>query len=246
LVEELQPSSPGFPPPTVPATFVNERARQISRTKTGILLLTVAVLLDWIPYIQVLGIFIGAVGVILIILGSQAFGPRHTTFVWLSVVLFIVSSIAQLILLSSFVASVRALSGDTSGPGAAAAARSAFDGLIQGSLVIVSMISVSFALVLFDLQNRTGRLLGVGAVIAQSLVSVCLFVFILNPIIHEAIAQAFASSPMNVGPILEAQQQISGLSGYILLNAIPAVLFAAGYYLTYDRVARRASSRPPP
>jgi amino acid permease len=174
----------------------------------------------------------------------EAFGPRHTTFVWLSVVIFIVSFVAELVLVSSFAASVRDLSGDASGPGTASAAQSAFDGLIQGSLVIVSIISVSFALVLFDLQSRASRLLVVGAVIAQSLVSVCLFVFILNPIIHQAIAQAFASSPMNVEPIEETRQQIGALSGFKLLNAIPAVLFAGGYYLTYDRVARNVI--PPP
>jgi hypothetical protein len=237
--EALQPSSPRLPTPRVSLTIDErvERVRQISRTKTGILLLIVAVLLGWIPYIQFLGLFVGAVGVILIILGSHAFGPRHTTLVWLSVVIFIVAFLAEVVVVSSFVGSVGELR-------TATAARSAFDRLLLGSLVIVSIISVSFALILFDLQGRASRLLMVGAVIGQSLVSVWLFVFILNPIIHEAIAQAFASGPMNIEPIEEAQRQLDALSGYAFLNAIPGLLFAAGYYLTYDRVARNVIPRP--
>src|SRR5205823_13288506 len=82
------------------------------------------------------------------------------------------------------------------------------------------------ALIAFDLSDLAGRVLLLGAVLVQSLVSVILLLFVFGPLIHQAVADAFASGSFNAGPIADASARIQGLSAYNLLNSIPALMFA--------------------
>src|SRR5207248_3037375 len=67
-----------------------ERHTQISRTKTGVLLLLIGTLIGWLPVIGIVGAILIFVGAILVILGRKAFGAAHSRNVFLSILLFIV------------------------------------------------------------------------------------------------------------------------------------------------------------
>ena len=218
-----------------------DRNRMIDRTESGLLLLILAALLLWIPVIEIMGLIVGAIAVILLILGAQAFGWRHQMLVWTSVLLFILAQIAGLVLVGSFGSTVRSIV--SSGPDAEGQILSAFDGLIQGLLVLVVIASISEALIAFDLSDLVGRVLLVGAVVVQALVSVILLFFVFGPLIHQAVADAFASGTFNTGPITDASARIDDLSAYTLLDSIPALMFAAAFYRTYKRVRRK--DKPP-
>lgn len=238
---EMQPSLPPMEPSgSDVGAVVEDPSKPIERTKTGIVLLIFAVLLQWIPVIQYLGLALGAIAAILIILGSPAFGRRHEGLVWISVVLFVAAQIAEFALLVAFASTVGGLPGNTSVPAAASTVLAAFDALVGGSLVAVSLVSVSFALIAFDLEDDAGRLLLVAGVAAQILVSVALFVLVLKPLIHQAVTEAFASTPVDTQPLVTAAAQIRGLSGLAVLNNIPALLFAGGYVWAHDRLSRGA------
>jgi hypothetical protein len=68
-----------------------ERTKLIGRTATGIGFLIVAVLLLWIPVVSIVGLVLGALGVIFLARGADLFGYRHTMSVWISVLIFAVA-----------------------------------------------------------------------------------------------------------------------------------------------------------
>ena len=234
---------PASAPSPMEREVAEDRNRMIERTESGLALLILAALLLWIPVIEIGGLFVGAIAVILITLGAQAFGWRHQMLVWTSVLLFILAQVAGLVLAGSFVSTIRSI--PSSEPAAADQILSAFDGLIRGVLVLVVIASISEALIAFDLSDLTGRVLLLGAVVVQSLVSVILLLVVFGPLIHQAVADAFASGTFNTGPITDASARINGLSAYSLLNSIPALMFAAAFYLTYRRVRQNVKRSLP-
>ncbi len=237
----------GAAQPVTTGPLWTRRDDQIEYTKTGLLLLLLAVLLQWIPIIQYLGLIVGAIGAVEMIRGAPAFRDRHNALVWASVLLFIVAETAAFGLVFGYAATVQGI-GNASGPGAAATFLSAYDGLVEGSIVAASLVSLSFLLIAFDLENTAGKLMLAVAVLAQIVISVSLFSLVINPLIHESVTQAFATNPVNLAPIQAADVQINGLSALKLLNAIPAVIFAAGYLIAHGRLGRREipSPIPPP
>jgi hypothetical protein len=236
----MEGGTPAGPPPAPSvgpwaAAAIGERNKKIERTQSGLLLLIVADLLLWIPYIQILGLIIGAVAVILILLGAEAFGFRHQMFVWSSVLLFVVAQLAEFALFESFVASI-----SSSAPGGLSASQvqGAFDGLLRGAIVVVAMAAISSALIAFALMDSIGRLLAIGAVALQIVISVVVYLVILGPIIRQAITDAFASGTYNPAPIAAADAAITGLAAYSLLDALPAIMFAIAYYRARTSVGR--------
>jgi hypothetical protein len=213
----------------------------VDRTRAGLGLMALAVLLSWIPIIELVGFVIGAIAAILLVLGAPAFGPRHGRLVWAAVILFVGAEITELVLFGSFSATISNLPSGASGPETVATVLAAFDTLIVGSLVVASIVSVCFALIAFELEDPSGRVLLIGGVVTQILVSVSLFVLVLNPLIHQAVAEAFASSPPDMSAIVTADAQLRSLSGLRLLNSIPAVFFAGAYAWALHRASGRAT-----
>ena len=242
----LQPGDAGkSPPPKLPPQTPEPSDQAVTRTRNGLLLLAVAVLLQWIPVVEYLGLVVGAVGAILMILGRRPFGDRHGILVGTSVSLFIAALILELLLVFSFASSLTSIGG--TGSAAANAFLGAWSGLEDGLLVAVSLTSVSFALIAAALEDWPGRLLLAAAVAAQIVISVGILVLVVDPILRVAVTRAFASTPVDLSVIEAADAQISGLGALRVLNAIPAVLFAAAYVWAHDRIGRGAvppSARP--
>jgi hypothetical protein len=217
---------------------MDDRNRKIDRMQSGLKLLIVAALLFWIPYVEVVGLIVGAIAVIMIILAADAFGSRHELFVWTSVFLFVAAQIAEFALAGSFAASVRSLPLSAPGPAAAIRVQAAFDDLLRGSIAVVSVAAISFALITFEVNDLVGRVLAIGAVVIQILISVILYFVVFGPLIHQAIADAFASGTYNPAPIESADATVSGLASFHLLNSIPAIVFAFAYFRAYIRVGK--------
>jgi len=218
---------------------------QVEWTQTGLVLLIVGVLLQWIPIIQYLGLLLGAIAVLMIIMGSRAFGGWHEMLVWISVLLFIAAEIAEFTLAEGFVAAARGIPSTATGPSAANAFLAAYDGLVEGSLVVVSVISVSFVLIAFDLEDLPGRLLLLAGVGSQMVISAAVFLLVLNPLIHQAVTQAFASNPVDTAVLDAADAQVRGLTAVKILNSIPAMMFAGAYAWAHRRITQGKIPHPP-
>src|SRR5437762_11769711 len=108
---------PASAPGPIEREAAEDRNRMIDRTESGLALLILAALLLWIPVIEIGGLFVGAIAVILIILGAQAFGWRHQMLVWTSVLLFILAQVAGLFLAVISVSTILCIS--SSDPSAA-------------------------------------------------------------------------------------------------------------------------------
>ena len=243
----MQPNDVSFLRPAPPAGGSRAaRVRLLERTKLGIAFLIVSVLLQWIPIIQYLGLLLGAIGVIFILLGSEAFRRQHLWLVLISILIYILAEVAEVVLAFGFASSVTGIPANASGPTVEPAVLSAFDAFLIGSAFAVAFVTASFALILFDISDREGRLILVSGVLVQILISSVVLGLVVLPLIHHAIAEAFATTPVNVSAIEAADAQIRGMGAYTLLNGLPAILFAWGYYRAYDRVRRMAAGPPAP
>ena len=219
--------------PYLPDQANPETAKMVERTKTGAILLLVAVLLNWIPIIEYLGLLLGAVGAIMLILGRNAFGSRHSTFVIGSVVAYIIGFAVAFAGAAVFASSLVLSSGVPS----SSEFLSAFNTLLETVLISEAIISLSFVLVLFVLENSIGRVAVIAGLIAQVGASVAVIASVY-PVIRRAITSALSTAPPNTAPLTSAQQQISGFTTLHLLFIVPAVLFAAGYATVILRINR--------
>jgi hypothetical protein len=223
---------------------LGERARKLEQTQWGLLLLLLATLLSWIREVEVLGLAIGAIAVVLILLGASAFGPRHGLLVWTAVVVFVTAMIAFFGIVDSFAATIRNIPSGASGPATASQVLGALDTLLYGSLVVVSILSFCNALIAFELEDRPGRILLAAGVAAQIAVSVSLVVLVLMPLVHQAVERAFAVTPPDMSIISTAGAQVRSLRGLAVLNSIPSMIFAGAYAWAYHRISRVATSSP--
>jgi hypothetical protein len=147
-------------------------------------------------------------------------------------------------LVASLAGTIRSLPTGASGPETASKVLAAFDTTLYALLVVVSILSICSALIAFGLEDRLGRLLLCAGVAAQIAVSVSIFVFVLIPLVHQAIEQTFAVTPPDMSIITAADAQVRSLRGLAVLNSIPAALFAGAYLWAYRRIARGETPSP--
>ncbi len=232
-------------PPAVPTASTDaiagappqERTKQISRTETGLLLLAIAVLVQPIPVVAILALILAGIGAVLLILGAPAFGRRHVTLVYVSVAVFIGAEIAELSLGGALASAINA-QGGASGPAGAAAMIATFDGFLIDAIVVASALALAYVLIAFCLEDGPGRAFLLAALAADVLVSVADFVFILGPLVHNAITQAYASTPPNAAVISGADAELHTLTAPAALGFIPLLLFAAAYFWAMHRIDR--------
>jgi hypothetical protein len=68
----------------------HDRTQGISRTKTGLLLLIIGLLIGPIPFVGIIGGILVLVGAILVIIGRRPFGPAHSRNTIRSVIIYVV------------------------------------------------------------------------------------------------------------------------------------------------------------
>ena len=241
------PPAPGYAPgPVAPPAYMPppgygyagmweaERARQVDRTKTGILLLLVGTLIGWIPFasIGLIGGLLLLIGAILVILGRKAFGPKHSRNVILSLVLFLVGIVGAVVLAILVVAATLG-SFVTPDP---ATVLGALNTLLIGTVIISAVSGLASVLFTYELQSNLGRVLlwaGYGASVG---VEVAIFLILL-PLLNGLFTGG------TVDPrALEAF--LATISSYEYLGVISAALFAAANYIAWDRLNRRLIPAP--
>jgi|SRR5207249_3495333 len=211
------PSTPSMPA-TSPASpfygfttayYVTERAREIDRTKTGLLVISVGFFVSWVPILGMIGNLFQLVGAILVILGRDAFGPVHARNVIWSIVTFVIAIVAGIAV--GVVLVFSALANYQYSPGSAPLSFSSLmgGGYYAGIIVGVAIFGVAEVLFTYALQEKTGRILlwcGYGGTTAASSVSF----FLLNNI-------SYVNSLLYLGP---------------------SILYGYAYYMARQRIVR--------
>jgi hypothetical protein len=211
-----------------------ERRRQVNRTKYGVLVLAVAMLVSLVPFFGTvcLSLVLFLVGLILMAIGRRAFGGRHATFVMGSVALVVLYVVLLVVLSVWFVLAIdsAARTGDLSG------ISMTFWTYLGGVLAAGFLEAIAWVLLVHELENRLGRFLLYGAFVALILIQVVVLV-LLAPQVNAILAalQNGTLTDPNDPRILELDNVTTTLS---LVGAVPTILFAGAYILAYLRVNR--------
>ncbi|MEE9163257.1 MAG: hypothetical protein V3U17_00445 [Thermoplasmata archaeon] len=221
----MEAATPAAAPP-VPTPEEFARQKQIDRTKTGLLLLFIGVLLSWVPYVGFVGGIIFLVGAILVILGRKAFGPAHSRNVLIALALFvagIVGLVAVLVLLVNAIIT-------TVVPTTPEEVLALITTYIPALLVVGGISGLSYPLLAHAVSSRTGQiLLWVGYAATLGILAVTYITLI-------GIFEAAAAIPTDPFGFLTAF--LTAFITIFLLFVVSSVLYAVGYYLAYSRVHR--------
>ncbi len=223
-----------------------EQERRIGWTRTGLGLLILAILLQWIPVIEFLGLMLGALGIVDLLRGCGAFGQRHRLLLGAAMILFVSAEVTAFGLDNEFTYWLSVARYGSGGAAAGAVALASYAGLAEGSAVIAIVVAVSYALLVFDLEDRRGRGLLLVGVASQAVVSVVVCAAVLLPFIQRTVPPAFATSPPDAAALATADAEIRGFSPLRLLDALAAMVFAWAYLRAYRRVNRGGAHAPGP
>ncbi len=220
------------------AMAAQDRTRQIDRTKTGLLLLLIGIILGPIPYVNFVGGILVIIGAILVILGRNAFGPAHSRNTIWAVIIFIISigvivAGAVAFALAILSATIANSTGNTIDPTVLAQSlSSSFTTLLILAAVGGAVGGIANVLFTYAIQNQTGRILlwaGYAAGIAISIFNI----IVIGPLITNAASQSFNGTTYDPAPFNNLQSQLQTLQ---LLGFIPAILYAAAVYLVWSRI----------
>ncbi|HKZ63140.1 MAG TPA: zinc ribbon domain-containing protein [Thermoplasmata archaeon] len=199
-----------------------------ARTKTGMTLLSSALLLSWIPVIEYLAGLLMLVGFVYVVRGRGAFGSEHARNGYNAAVLIVASLVGSVYL--AVLPFPTALSEGSLG--AAGAVHSWISTVVYGTLVVTALRVYALFLISFALQKVVGRVLLLGALAAYLAVGV-LYVWTLSHGLDGAVAAAFsrldADLILAVAPLLD---------GWRYFFALPSFVLAGVYFLAWRRVSR--------
>ncbi len=219
----------------------HDRTQGISRTKTGLLLLIIGLLVGPIPFVGVIGSILDLIGAILVIIGRRPFGPEHSRNTIWSVIIYVVGIAVVIIGSFAFTLSVVSASINGSANGTfnqnaiGQALASSFNVLLIAAAIGGAIIGIANVLFTYAIQNRDGRIILWSAYVAGLAVSV-ITILVISPLITSAFQQAVSGGRYNPAPIsaLQFQESVVGLLGYI-----PALLYALALYSVVSRINRR-------
>ncbi|MFQ6013047.1 MAG: zinc-ribbon domain-containing protein [Thermoplasmata archaeon] len=212
--------------PATPQAYPHPQDR--GRTRTGLLLLTVGVVLSAIPYVSFVGFLLLIVGVLLLFLGADAFGARHRRLVLASVLLYILVLVATgaalVVLLFQAVVAL-----------APSAPPTAIEGVWRSALLALGIglgaMTVPFLLITWELQDARGRRF-LWLALGINLGGTAALVWFLFPF-----AGVFtAAAAGDIGPLAA----LANLP-VLLLYSLTSLAWAYPYFLAYRRV-----TTPPP
>jgi len=196
-------------------------AGKIDNTKTGLLLLVIGLAISWIPFIGAIGGLVALIGALLVILGREAFGSEHARNTILALVFFFVGigvTVAGALALFFAAFSYR------TGPSSLVQPTFAWLGVI--TIIGGGVTGISEVLLTYALQLSTGRILLWTAYATSIAISIVNLLFIVP---------FFTGTGLLVFPTVFLT---------IFLGIIPALLYAAAYYLARQRIVRREIPSP--
>ncbi len=232
-------AAPAAPPtghPYYAPYYDYEFTKQVDRTKTGILLLLIGTLINWIPVIGVIGSLLILIGAILVILGRKAFGATHSRNVVIAIVMFFVGILVTVAL---FVASaLAAIPANFTGTMTQAQAQAFATAVVNNVLLslIVGAVITGIASVLFTyaLQSNIGKILLWAAYVANIGLAIGVYL-VISPLIANAVAQAVVTGTYNSAPIDSLTAQASS---YEIIGVVSALLFTGANYIAWSRISR--------
>jgi len=228
-VSQLDPraSSP------TPTALSYEARKGIDRTFTGILLIIIGFFLTPLPYANYVAGLLQIVGAILVILGREFFGQRHSKFVMWSLGIYLVGLAIFVVNAIAFASSlVSAIDLGLSPSGVAQVVSQAVSDFLVGLIISAAVTGIAIVLFTYALQNSMGKLLLWTGYAVTLAVGVVIF-YSVSADVATAVQQATSTSPPDIAPITALQGQIQLIS---LINFIPAVINAIAYYLVLSRI----------
>lgn len=235
-------ASTATPPAPEPSSYIPQRSnfqysftgKEIDRTKTGVTLLIVAVLLLWIPYVQYLGDLLAIIGGILIILGRDAFGAKHSRNVIWTIVIYIVGIAIEIGIVLEFTFSI--ISAAQSGSGILKSTiQNSTLFLLVGTVIVGAFTGLVYVLAFYELESDRGKKLLWLAYAVQIVILVGVF-SLLYPQMSSAINAAFSTNPISLAPVnaLQTKETLYGT-----LSAIPMLIYAYTFNLARIRLNNR-------
>ena len=220
---------------------MQQRTHDIDRTKAGLMLLVIGIILGPIPYVKFVGGILVLIGAILVIIGRKSFGPDHSRNTIWSAIVFVVGLvvvIAGTVAFAFSVASAAVAAANRSGTFNptifSQSLSSAFTGILIGAAVGGAVIGIAQVLFTYAIQDHNGRTLLWAGYAASIAVSIATF-FIITPLIADAASRSFNGTVYNPAAFadLQVQEQVLGLLGFV-----PAGLYATAIYMVWSRVSR--------
>ncbi|MHB8372572.1 MAG: hypothetical protein ACYDAO_06385 [Thermoplasmataceae archaeon] len=209
----------------------------ISKTVTGLLLLAIGTAISWIPFIEYLGILLNLIGVIFIYMGRQNFSSSHSTFVILSIIVYLIGAVFTFVVALSLVSQI--VSSSVLSPQVTKGAiTSDITTFIYAEIVGVIIMSMAFFLITFALQDKVGKFLLVLSVVVYIFVEIIIAGILVSQI-SQAISQAFSGSTYNKVPIANLE---GNLTSYSLLAAVPMLIYAISYFRLYMQLKEESSN----
>ena len=216
------------------------RESDISRTKTGLLLLIIGALLSPILFLNILGEIIILVGALLIILGRKPFGDIHSRNTILSVIVYIVGAAvvslgaAWFVLAGSSAGSLII----TSGPYSPLPSQSLSDALqtyliataVGGAIIGLSQVLFTYALQIGS--GKTSLWLGYFSSIAIGVLEVAIGLSLISGAMSQTCCGQIYSPTAFAN--LQSQLLLIGLLGFI-----PALFYANAFYLARERIVKK-------
>jgi hypothetical protein len=209
------------PKPALPVDALRGQAR----SRTGLLLMIVGFILSVIPLVSIVSIFPIIIGVIMVYMGAGAFGRTHRQFVkwsiilwtliFLAIVVIAFVGIGQMVLLY-----VKGASAEELAP--------LWTNLTVALAAAVSALAIPHILITYMLQDRTGRIVLWGALVAH-VAAVLVIAWLVLPLMNLFIS-AIRDGVENVVLLFEDP-------AVQLALVLPSLLWAVAYYLAYRRVA---------
>lgn len=206
------------------------RRSDIDKTKAGLLLAIVGVILGAVPFAPGIGLILVIIGTILILLGARPFGGSHSSYVKGSLALVILGIIIAFAVALTASSLDQLSSGGTGQALQLQSVTSTFDGILVGLIIGGVVGGVAYVLLTYDLQERSGRFELYVAYVSQ------IIVWILIAVVFSGLVAAASSGPAGGFDISQIRSLQSQLQYLQLAGLIPAGLFADAYYRVYSRI----------
>jgi hypothetical protein len=199
--------------------------------------LVVGTLLLWIPVIDTLGSLLVLVGVVLVILGRQAFGQAHSRNIIVAIVAFLIGIVALLLVSATFDAVLTSAFSARDRMAVAPAVRTALTGIVVAGIIM----GLAWVFLTYALQNRLGQILlwvGYGATVLIQIVVSLLLVDAMTSTLEYAVSSG-TTRPSALNDLMAERPATA------VWRALPLLLFAAAYYLARARIQRAEIPMPP-
>ena len=203
--------------------FDKHSSKGVHDTDRGRLLLAGGLVIAPIPVIGLLGLVLALVGAIFVIIGRDAFGEKHSRYVFIAATVYTIGSIISFFIVASLGPEVRSAFQSTTDPAALSAQLgSIIDSYLLAGTVMGIMLGLSTVVFTYAIQNRVGKI--ILWVSFGTAILILVPVFVLSSQLSQAVYQATSRS--DPSPLYALVDQMQALR---VLAIIPGIFYAIAY-----------------